>query len=132
MAATHLLSACSLSEPPQHLLWTEGGVHSDEFVSGPGALETNEGRIKTSLHQDRFCNGGQIYVMTVKKSAGMNADMFQNLVKRYVAFLQAENFSQVAYKLRVGFSICRRRCDGNSHRLCRNLCRSRRRKALLQ
>lgn len=38
------LSACSLSEPAQHLLWTEGGVHSDEFVSGPGSLETNEGK----------------------------------------------------------------------------------------
>lgn len=31
--------ANSLLEPPKHLLLTERGVHSDEFVSGSGALK---------------------------------------------------------------------------------------------
>lgn len=37
-----LLLACSLPEPPQHLLWTERGVQSDEFVSGPAALKDTQ------------------------------------------------------------------------------------------
>ena len=52
--------------------------------------------------------------------------MFLNLVQRNVTFLQVQNLGQVSDELRVRFSVCRGRCDGDAHRLRRDICKRRR------